>query len=93
MKMQNHDDRERPIGSDALTIKEREGLRLADAGVAIDEIAARTALNPERVSAIRRNYADNGADPWKDAARQSSDLLARAINCMLARQHTGRMAT
>ena len=90
MKMQNHDDRERPIGSDGLTVKEREVLRLADAGVAVDEIARRTALNPERVGAIRRNYADNGADPWKDAARQGSDLLARAINRMFARQQPER---
>lgn len=93
MTIQNHDDRERPIASDGLTAKEREVLRLADRGVPADEIAARTNLTPERVGAIRRNYADNGTDPWKDAARQSSDLLARAINRMFARQHTGGMAT
>lgn len=80
--IQDHSDRERPIGSDGLTQKEREVLRLADAGLPREEIATRTNLKPHRVASIQGNYADNGRDAWKDNAREGSILLARAIDSM-----------
>lgn len=85
MATQDHSDRERPVGSDGLTSKEREVLRLADAGLSREEIAARTELKPHRVASIQGNYADNGRDAWKDSARHGSIMLARAINSMRTR--------
>ncbi len=87
MAYQDHSDRERPIAHDGLTQTEREVLRLTDAGMPREEIAARTNLKPHRVASIQRNYADNGRDAWKDSARNSSFLLARAINSMRLRRN------
>lgn len=85
MTHQDHSDRERQIGSDGLTDKEREVLRLTDADMSREAIAAKTKINLHRVASIQRNYADSGRDAWKDSARNGTILLARAINRMRAR--------
>lgn len=86
-RIQDHSDRERPVGSDALTEKERSVLRLSDSGVDRHEIAARTGLKPHRVASIQRNYADNGHDRWKDDARIGSIMLLEAIARMRSRRY------
>lgn len=84
-KIQDHSDRERPIGSDGLTDKERAVLALTDPGLDRQAIADRTNLKPHRVASIQANYADSGYDAWKESARNGSVLLARAINRMRTR--------
>lgn len=81
-RIQDHSDRERPIGADALTEKERAVLRLADQDMPVAAIAAQTGLKPHRVQHIMKLYADHGIDHWKVRARDGSILLARAINRM-----------
>jgi hypothetical protein len=85
-KIQDHSDRERPVGSDGLTYKEREVLALTDAGMDRGQIAERTGLKPHRVQSIQHVYADSGRDAWKDSARNGSMMLAAAITQMQARR-------
>ncbi len=80
MKKQDHSDRERPVGSDALTTVERQVLALEDAGLSRPEIAERLGLKLSRVRDIASNYFDDGTDRWKDNARSGSIMLAMAIN-------------
>ena len=80
MKKQDHSDRQRPVGSDALTKVERDILDLEDAGLSRPQIAERLGLKLSRVSDIASNYFDDGTDRWKENARNGSMLLARAIN-------------
>lgn len=88
-RVQDHSDRERPIASDGLTAKEREVMRLTDAGVPRPEIAALTSLKPHRVASIQSLYSDTGRDSWKDSARIGSMMLAEAIVRMRSRQRFG----
>lgn len=81
-KIQDHSDRQRAIGADALTDKERAVLRLADQDMSVGQIAAETGIKPHRVQHIMKLYADHGVDHWKARARDGSMLLARAINRM-----------
>ncbi len=80
MTKQDHSDRERPVGSDALTTVERQVLALEDAGHSRPEIAERLGLKLSRVRDIASNYFDDGTDRWKDGARNGSIMLAMAIN-------------
>lgn len=86
-RVQDHSDRERAIGADALTEKERTVLRLADQDLTVAQIADETGIKPHRVQHIMKLYADHGVDHWKARARDGSILLARAINSMRRGQH------